>query len=123
MVNRQADNLDRLALVAGLKRDAESQELARLNAEIRAQQSQLARLRKILHRRNRGLELDPARLSGADVHWVRNTERQIAALMARVTALNQQRDTLLRAAALATGRAQVIETLARKARAPRRGWE
>lgn len=122
-MSRQTENLKRLALIAGLKRDAESQSLAKINAEIQSLQTQVARLRKILRLRSRDLELDPSRLSGADVQWVRRTEQQIAALQIQIARAYSRRESLADAAKLAVGRAQVVEKLVEQALKPKLNWD
>lgn len=122
-MSRANENLQRLAVIAGLKRDAESQALAKVNAEIDSMQRQIVRLRANLQHRSRDLELDPSRLSGADVHWVRRTEKQVQALQARKMKALSEREILLHAARMAVGRAQVVEALASNAKPPGRDWD
>lgn len=119
----KADRLARLAKVAQLKRDAESQALAAINAEIRGLQFQISRLRRIVRLRSRDLELDPSRLSGADVQWVRRTEKQIAGLQTEMARAYVTRETLTDAARRAVGRAEVADRLVKEARTPRIDWD
>ncbi len=116
------DRLARLASIAALKRDADSQALAKVNAEIRALQLQISRLRRIVRLRSRDLELDPSRLSGADVQWVCRTEQQIAGLQVEMARAYVLRETLTEAARRAVGRAEVAETLLNEARKTRIDW-
>ena len=119
-MSRKRDDYRRLARLAALKRDAESQALARVNGEIRSLQAQVSRLRRVLRLRGRDMELDPSRLSGADVQWVRRTEKQIAHLQTLVAAAHVRREQLTAAARRAVGRAQVTERLVERMQSPRR---
>ena len=122
-MNDDRARLARLAQIAALKRDVETQALAAANAEIGALEQQVARLRKSLRLRSRTLELDPSRLSGADVPWTRRTEIQVAELQRRIAAAMVRREEALGAARLAVGRAEAVEELLRRARTdPRKDW-
>ena len=119
----RAEKLQRLNAVAVLKRDTESQALAAINGEIHELNLQVRRLRKILRLRSRDLELDPSRLSGADVSWVRRTEQQINALQRGIAAKMAEREARLDTARTAVGRAQAVQALVARELKPRRRWE
>lgn len=112
--------LERLSTLAGLRSEVESAELAAANAEIRALQLQVTTLRSGVRLRDRAMELDPSRMSGADLLWVRRTEQQITGLQARIAAAMIRRDEAQQAARQAVGRAQAVNELLQRNRKAQR---
>jgi uncharacterized small protein (DUF1192 family) len=117
MSGGEVEKLRRLSQIAALKRDRDSQALAEINAAIGRLQGQVARLRRSVGRRARDLELDPARMAGADVLWVRRTEQQIAAIQAQIARLHVEREGLVAAARLAYGKSLAVDSLRDRAQA------
>ncbi|WP_099824737.1 hypothetical protein [Oceaniglobus indicus] len=115
---KRAD-LMRLKAIADMKRDADLQNVSRIAAQMAALQADIDRIRNHTRTRAASLDLDAARMSGADVKWQQASEQHLRALQQRRAGLAAAREGYLGVARKSFGRAEALRMLADSRAKPR----
>lgn len=108
------EDLRRLAEVARLAYETKARRLQQIARELDTLQREADDLRQRRAALSKDLELDAARLSGADILWNRWVEERLTALQLRRAALAAERETELGRVRQAFGRHHVIARLAER---------
>lgn len=113
-------DLLRLKAIAEMKRDADLQDVSRIAAQMADLQADIDRIRDHAKARAASVDMDAARMSGADVTWRSASDRQLRDLQQRRAGLAAAREAYVVVARKSFGRAEVLKTLEADSNKPRR---
>lgn len=107
----RVEDLKRLRALAEMKRDIDLLDLSRIAGQMARLQADINGIRSQARARAESIDLDPARLSGVDVHWETWVSQTIRRLQQRMAELAIEREGHMQKARLSFGRADVLRHL------------